>query len=514
MRTSLALAGAAAVAAGLGAGHLVASLTDRRLSPVAVVGAVVIDAAPLSLKEWAIATFGTWDKAVLLVIVTAVTLGLGALVGLLGRRQLAGGLAAGAVLAAVPWSLAATRYGAGAHLVGAGTLLAGATAWTYLRRQALRLAPAGSARTGRPRTDSATTSTDAAPATSMTDPSRRRFLAQAGAVAGGAGALALAGTAAPDPAPAVTRTIPAAAQPLPPLPEGLPGITPFQTPTEKLFRIDIALTVPRVRADDWTLQVTGMVDAPYTIGYDELLAMPMVEHDITLACVSNEVGGDLVGGARWRGVPVAELLRRAHPHTGADMLLSRGPDGFSASTPLSALLDGRTALVAVAMNGEPLTPVHGFPARLVTPGLYGFVGATKWLRELRVTRFDRERAYWTTRGWSAYGPVKLASRIDTPTGKKQLAPGQTVVGGVAWAGQGVSAVELQVDEGPWQPTTLGPQAGDDYWAQWMYVWDATPGQHRLRVRAVGKDGTTQTADRRPVAPDGATGHHEVQVWVA
>ncbi len=517
VRTSLALAGAAATAVGLAAGHLVALLTDRRLSPVTVVGAAAIDGVPRSLKEWAIQTFGTWDKAVVVIVVIAVTAAVGAVIGLLGRRRLAPAAAAAVGLGTIPWYLG-SRYSGQAHLVCAITVVAGVAALAHLRSLALQAAPAPDPI---PIVDNTPDEPEPTPANTrlpeaLAQCDRRRFLTRAAVVTGGSGALALAGSLAPEPAPVMTRTIPAAATALPPLPAGLagPGIATLQTPTADFFRIDIALTVPRVRADTWRLDITGLVDTPYRLSYDELLAMPMVEHDITLACVSNEVGGDLIGAARWQGVPVADLLRRAGPRAEADMVLSSGPDGFCASTPLQVLLDGRTALVAVAMNGEPLTSVHGFPARLVTPGLYGFVGATKWLRELRLTRFDQERAYWTGRGWSAYGPVKIASRIDTPTGRKRLPAGQVVIGGVAWADhQGISAVEIQIDQGPWQPASLGPRLGTAYWVQWRHDWDATPGEHQLRVRAVDNAGMIQTEARRPVAPDGATGLHQVSVTV-
>lgn len=489
MRTTreYALAGVASAAAGLGAGHFVASLVDPRTSPAAAVGSAAIDVVPRPLKDWGIATFGSYDKTVLVATVVLVTLGMAALVGVLARRSLPLALTASTLLALIPTAIASSRYGAAGALTGAVTALVGGAVLVAL---AQRMTPP--------------------------DPGRRRFLTTTTALAGGA-ALAAIGALIPDTTPTARRAIPSPATRRPPLPEGLERqvpVSPLQTPVKDFYRIDIALVPPKVNPEGWSLRINGMVENPLTITYDELLAMPMVEADITLGCVSNEVGGDLVGAARWQGVLVSDLLRRASPHRDADMVLSSGPDGFTASTPLDVLLDGRSAMIAVAMNGEPLTRVHGFPARLVTPGLYGFVGATKWLSQLKVTRFDRDTAYWTTRGWSARGPVKTASRIDTPTRGASLAAGATTIGGVAWAThRGISAVEVQVDSGDWQKATLGPDVGVDYWRQWALPWDATPGRHTLRVRAVETDGTVQTAAPAPLAPDGASGHHTIAVTV-
>ncbi len=257
-----------------------------------------------------------------------------------------------------------------------------------------------------------------------------------------------------------------------------------------------------------------MVDNPFELTYDEILAMDQVEEAVTLSCVSNAVGGDLVGNAVWLGLPVAPLLAQAGVKAGADMVLSTSADGWTCSTPLEALTDGRDSLLAVGMNGEPLPVEHGFPVRLVVPGLYGYVSATKWVVDLEVTRFDAVTAYWTDRGWSERGPVRTASRIDVPRSGRRVQAGTVAVAGVAWAQhRGIRRVEVRVDEGPWQEAELAAEASVDTWRQWVYRWDATPGSHELQVRATDGTGETQTGEQRDVVPDGATGWHTVTVTV-
>ena len=252
-----------------------------------------------------------------------------------------------------------------------------------------------------------------------------------------------------------------------------------------------------------------------TIDWATLLKQPLEQHLVTLTCVSNEVGGDLVGNALWTGWPVRKLLAMARPKPGADMVLSRSSDGFTAGTPIEALTDDRNAMVAVAMNGQALPFEHGFPARLVVPGLYGYVSATKWVTELKVTRFDQDEGYWTPRGWSAKGPIKTHSRIDVPRAGRGVSAGTVAIAGVAWAQhRGISKVEVQVDDGPWQQATLAAEPTVDAWRQWFLPWAATPGTHQLRVRATDATGATQTDRQAPPAPDGATGWHAVQVEVS
>jgi hypothetical protein len=279
------------------------------------------------------------------------------------------------------------------------------------------------------------------------------------------------------------------------------------------YRIDTALVTPQVDAGGWRLGLSGLVDRPFDLTYDELLRMDSVETPVTISCVSNEVGGDLVGNAVWQGVPLAALLDRAGVSPDAEQVVGRSVDGFTAGFPLADALDGRTALVAYAMNGEPLPAAHGYPARLVVAGLYGYVSATKWLREIELTTWDAFDGYWVPRGWSKTGPIKTQSRIDVPSG--DVRSGDVVVAGVAWApGSGIEQVEVQVDDGPWLEAELGPVANDETWRTWRLHWDASEGRHRLRVRATDGAGVIQTADEQPPAPDGATGWHTRTVSVA
>ena len=348
------------------------------------------------------------------------------------------------------------------------------------------------------------------------EPNRRLLLiGGAGVAAGGLGLGLVEGLIRPA---AVSRPVvelppPANTSTLPPgLETEIPGLTPLRTPIEDFYRIDIAVSVPRRETDDWELVIDGMARNPYTITFDELLAMPMVERDVTLTCVSNPIGGPYVGSTRFQGVLVADLLRKADPEARVEQVLSTGADGFTASTPLDVLLDGRDAMIAIAMDGEPLTRVHGYPVRLLTPGLYGYVGATKWLEKLTLTTFDEAQAYWTNRGWGELGPVKTATRIDTPGNR--LDAGDAVIAGVAWAThRGISKVEVRVDDGPWQEATLGEAVGDDYWIQWQLPWTAESGTHQITARATDGDGDTQTDAIQDVVPDGPTGYHVRTVTV-
>ena len=312
--------------------------------------------------------------------------------------------------------------------------------------------------------------------------------------------------------------LPAPASPAPPIPAGaeirLDGLGPLVTPNKDFYRIDTALRVPVVDPDKWTLRVTGLVEREVELDFAALLAKPMTERHVTIACVSNEVGGDLIGNARWLGWPVRELLAMAGPKPGADMVLSRSTDGFTAGTPLEALTDSRDALLAVGMNGEPLPLEHGFPVRLIVPGLYGYVSATKWVTELKVTRFADDVGYWTPRGWSERGPIKTSSRIDVPGAGRSVTAGTVAFGGVAWAQHtGIGKVELRVNRGAWQVAELAPGISKDTWYQWKLALPLSTGQYEVQVRATDLDGVPQVEDRAPVAPNGATGFHTVTVDV-
>ncbi|WP_203761982.1 molybdopterin-dependent oxidoreductase, partial [Paractinoplanes deccanensis] len=310
--------------------------------------------------------------------------------------------------------------------------------------------------------------------------------------------------------------LPRPRQPVPVVPAGaqVPGVTPYVSANDDFYRIDTALYPPQVDPSTWQLRIHGMVRNPITLTWEQLLQRPMIERYVTLACVSNEVGGDLIGNALWLGTPIKELLDEAGPLPGADQVVQRSVDGWTCGTPTAVLRDGRDALLAVGMNGEPLPVDHGFPVRMVVPGLYGYVSACKWITEIELSRFADFDAYWVPRGWSAQGPIKTESRIDTPRDGAKRSAGTVVVGGVAWAQHtGITKVEVQVDDGPWAEATLAATVSVDTWRQWSYQWEATPGDHRLRVRATDRTGQTQTSTPAPPAPDGATGWHAVQVSI-
>jgi DMSO/TMAO reductase YedYZ molybdopterin-dependent catalytic subunit len=295
----------------------------------------------------------------------------------------------------------------------------------------------------------------------------------------------------------------------------VPGISPLFTPNTDFYRVDTALTVPSVDPANWRLTIDGMVEKRVELSFQDLVDMRPAEYGVTLTCVSNEVGGNLVGNARWLGVPVRDILALARPRRGADMVLSRSVDGFTASTPLDALTDdGRDAILAIGMNGEPLPLEHGFPVRMVVPGLYGYVSATKWLTELKVTTFAADQAYWTPRGYSAKAPIKLSSRIDTPRVDKPLSAGPPKMAGVGGAQTVVSrTVVVRIDGGQWQQAKLSTPINADTWVQWSLDWDATAGSHTLAVRATDRAGRVQEQKRTPIAPNGSTGWQQTLVRV-
>jgi DMSO/TMAO reductase YedYZ molybdopterin-dependent catalytic subunit len=352
---------------------------------------------------------------------------------------------------------------------------------------------------------------------------RRAFLVGAGsllvvgaaAAAGGRLLQRRAGVAARE-AVALRRTGPAAARDAAAAPAGLdvPGLSSYITPNSSFYRVDTEIFPPVVDASGWTLKVGGMVDHPFELNYKQLLAMPMEEHDITLVCVSNEIGDRLSGNARWRGVRLDEILQRAAPQPGATQLVGVSVDGFTTGFPTALALDGRNALVAVTMNGEPLPDEHGFPARLVVPGVYGYASACKWLQEIRLDRLDRFDPYWMERGWATGGQMKTMARIDTPVVGRKLHAGKVPVAGVAWTHHlGISKVEVQVDNGQWRPARLGTP-DIDTWRQWVVDWDATSGRHTIRARATDGHGQLQTSTFAESFPSGATGYHTIQVLVS
>jgi DMSO/TMAO reductase YedYZ molybdopterin-dependent catalytic subunit len=314
--------------------------------------------------------------------------------------------------------------------------------------------------------------------------------------------------------------VPAPADPARALPAGVEldveGITPFVTSNDDFYRIDTALFPPQVRSEDWRLRIHGMVETPIELDYQQLVARAIVERDITLSCVSNEVGGPYVGTARWTGVLLRPVLEEAGIDPDASQLVSRSADGMTIGTPTAAVMDGRDAMLAIAMNGEPLPIAHGFPVRMVVPGLYGYVSATKWVVEIEATTFDAFDAYWIERGWAEDpGPIKTTSRIDTPRNGADLTAGTVAVAGVAWAPhRGIERVEVRLDDGGWNEAELAAVPSVDTWRQWVFRWDATPGSHRLEVRATDGEGITQPEERMPPFPEGSTGWHAVTVSVA
>ncbi len=359
--------------------------------------------------------------------------------------------------------------------------------------------------------------------TRSASPDRRRFLmagagaAALAAVAGGAGDKLLSRFSIASSRAQVR--LPAAAVRAPAIPAGtelnIPGLTPFFTSNSSFYRVDTDLVLPQISPEAWTLSIDGMVDHPLEFSFDELLRMPLTQTDITLVCVSNQVGGTYNGNARWLGVPLGGLLRKAGVQAGADQVLSTSTDGMTISTPVTTIMDRHDSLLAVGMNGQPLPIEHGFPARMIVPGLYGYVSATKWVTKLTLTTFAKQKAYWTQRGYSAQAPIKTESRIDVPKPLAQIKAGRTVVAGVAWApATGIAAVEVNVDNGPWRKATLAAADGIDTWRQWMWTWDAeAPGLHTLQVRATDNAGVTQTPARANPVPNGASGWDSTVVTV-
>lgn len=472
-------------------------------APIAAVSGAFIDRTPAWLKDFAIATFGTNDKRALLVGTVIALAVICAGIGLVVRRRMPLGLALFGLVGLVGMAAVLSRPGAALADV-VPTLLGTIAGLWFLRRgvgmDALR-------RSGDPRSGEAESPT-------------RRWL-----LGGGLGIVAawfgnfLTGDSA---AATASRDAAVAKAPVPSntvaIPPGadlkIPGVAPFVVPNDDFYRIDTAIVVPRVDASTWTLKVTGMVEEEIEIDWATLQSKPMQEAMVTLMCVSNEVGGELTGNAIWTGWPVRELLKMARPKPGADMVLSQSVDGFTAGTPIEALTDDRNSLIAIRMNGQPLPFEHGFPARIVVPGLYGYVSATKWVSELKVTTFATDQGYWTPRGWSPKGPVKTESRIDVPRSGASVKAGKVAVAGVAWAQhRGISKVEVQVDTGPWVAARLAVDASIDAWRQWVYEWNATSGSHEVRVRAYDNTGEVQSPLEAPPAPDGASGIHTVTVRV-
>ncbi len=502
------LIGILAAGLGMAVGHLVASFRKASASPVLAVGEAVIDRTPTELKDYAIRQFGTNDKLVLLLSVSAGALVLAGLAGLLARRIFLLGLLVELALVAVAGYAAMTRPAAvGSDIVPTfataivGSLTLFGLFWLSgddtTRRvvERLRRRPSASSR----------------PTPGST---RRVFLAGSGAVAGVAVGSAVVGqklgaTTATD-----KLSLPVPKVKAPAIPVGLEsryaGITPLRTPNGKFYRVDTSLTVPDIDRDSWRLHINGDVRNKLTLSYDDLTEMELIERNISLTCISNEPGGKYAGGATWLGVRTRDLLRMAGVED-ADkpgrQVFSTSTEGFSISTPLGAMTDDRDALLAIGMNGKALPREHGFPARLVTPGLYGMLGCTKWVTTMKVTDYDGGKAYWTKRGWTTGGVIKPSARIDTPAGFSSVKRDRAVIGGIAWAQRrGVVRVQVKIDDAPWRDATIGPDVNVDYWRQWAFEWkEATAGQHTAQARVVYGDNDVQTQTRKGVFPDGSSG---------
>ncbi|MCX5044334.1 molybdopterin-dependent oxidoreductase [Aldersonia sp. NBC_00410] len=504
------LSGVISAAMILAVGELVAVLIAPAASPFLAIGSTAVDRSPAWAREFAIQTFGTNDKPALFGGMVIVVVVVAALAGVLERTRGPVGSILFAILGVAAVGAALARPNA--TLLYAVPTIVGTVAGIAT----LRVLTAAARPSGHPGTS---------PTQAAGSVSRRRFLtlaagAAAIAATGGATARVLARRLNDAIANRRLFRVPAVgagdrAAPIAPGTDiGVPGASSFITPTGSFYRIDTALQVPRLTTDEWQLRMHGMVEREIVLDWADLVARTPIERVITLTCVSNEVGGTLAGNASWTGYPIGPILDEIGVDANADMLLSTSSDGFTVGTPLAVLRDGRDAMLAVAMNGEALPFEHGYPVRQVVPGLYGFVSATKWVVDWKITRFDREQAYWTRRGWAERAPIKTASRIEVPASFARVAPGTVLVAGTAWAQhRGIALVEVRVDDGEWQPATLAGLYSIDTWRQWTWMWNAEPGSHTLQVRATDLDGNTQTDERVAPIPDGATGWHSRSVSI-
>lgn len=483
----------------LGAGHLVAGFVGLEASPFLAVGNWVRDSSPHAVVEWAKDTFGTADKTVLFIGVTAVVLGVTAAAGMLSRTRPTPGLVIAAVQGLVGFVAVLTRPDLGQLGIAApaASMVTGLVLFSWLHGRAWPV--------------------------EQDRESRRRFLRAGAATVLGAGVAGTIGQLSGDRVDVeASRASVGALKPASPAPKLPPnadfvrdGTARFITANRDFYRIDTALTLPRVSAQDWRLRIHGLVDKTVEFTFSDIRERRLIERPVTLACVSNEVGGGLISNANWIGVPLRELLMEAGVRPGADQLFSTSVDGFTAGTPVDALLDpNRGAMLAIGMNGEPLPQEHGFPARMVVPGLYGYVSATKWVADMEVTTFADKQGYWIPRGWSAKGPIKTQSRIDSPRDGFVLGKGRNTIAGTAWAQTiGIRGVEVRVDDGEWHPAELSTEVDLNTWRMWRVTLDLRAGEHTVQVRATDNHGYTQTEAEASPVPDGATGWHTVHVSV-
>ena len=503
--------GVVSAGAGLAVSELVSALLHQRVSPVGAVAECIIRLTPGAVIEQVIALVGQHDKAVLIALTLIGLAVISAAVGVLAMRSLLLAQLCFVVMGVVLVLAVQSRLTSSPAIYFApiaGVVVAIVTL-TVLRGAAV-------ASSRQPAREAIAADTE-----SGASASRRDFLALAGVV--GLSALVIGGTGR---VLARSRTVVEAARRKlrlaitagrepPGVSAGVEGVASWRTDQDDFYRIDTALAIPQILPEDWRLKVHGMVDREITLTYQDLVDRGLAEHWLTLCCVSNEVGGDLISNAWFSGVLISDLLADLGVSPDADAVLSKSQDGWTCGTPLTTLTDDRNAMLAIAMNGEPLTPEHGFPVRMVVPGLYGYVSATKWVIDMEVTRFEDFSAFWTERGWSAEGPIKTQSRIDVPSGGSSLKAGDVAIGGVAWAQTtGISKVEVRIDDGDWTEAKLAADGSIDSWRQWSYVWSAEDGDHQLQVRATDASGYTQTGDEADVVPDGATGWHTIDVSIS
>ena len=503
------IAGVAAASISLGVAQLAGIPFGARADARAAIGSVVVDLTPGPIKEWAIQTLGSLDKLFLAVVVLVVIATIAAIAGSLETRRRP--LGSAVIVAAGVLGCIAVLSRQGATALDTIPTVAGAACGVAALRLLTRRFWPG---VGDPEDRADQDEPDAG---------RRRLvvfgLLGFGVMSGVVGAVItrLAHSVAAD---RNSFTLPRPRRSTPPIPADVQpnavALPSFVTASADFYRVDTALSVPQLSHGDWRLRVHGMVDREATYSFGDLAAFDVVETVTTLTCVSNPVGGKLISTGVWTGYRLADLLAVAGVHADADMMLSTSIDGFTAGTPVEALTDGRDALLAVGLNGQPLPIEHGYPARLVVPGLYGYVSATKWVVDLELTRFDRAEAYWTRQGWAPRAPIKTESRIDVPKSGQKLPMGPVVFGGVAWAqNRGVRGVEVRIGDGVWQPAELGASYSNETWRLWSFPWQAkSPGKQTITVRATDNAGVAQTADQVGTVPDGATGWHTVDFTVA
>ena len=509
---SRATAAAAGIAAGLlalGLAELFAIFTVHTPGPVTAVGNRIVRHSPLGFVEGGIRLFGRNDKRALIIGIIVIVMIASAFLGIASRQHARiGGAFYGAfgliaVAAIVPER---DSWPALSAIEIAPALVTGYYSMIVLQRHGSKdIAHGNGSAETTPPTPGLTT--------------RRQFIRLASSIAVFGGVSLAVGRTIKQRSTAsiaraavrLPRAIRRAASPTSGMILDEPGITPLVSANTDFYRIDTALIVPQVDPATWRLKITGLVDHAFELTYDQLLAMNLVEEYVTLTCVSNEVGGDLAGNSKWLGVPLADVLTHAGVQASADQIVGRSVDGFTAGFPVSAANDGRVALIAVGMNNEALPIAHGFPARLVVAGLYGYVSATKWLNEIQLTTFNDFKGYWIPRGWSAEGPIKTQSRIDVPRSGQQISAGPAVVAGVAWAqSRGIDKVEVGID-GKWQEAELGEPLSKNTWRQWRYRFEASAGAHRISVRATDTTGSTQPIKEAPPNPNGADGWHTIEV---